>query len=145
MKNNRILKQLKGKVTDLRQQLHEAQENKVDNNQHLQELRELINELQQRANELQLSTNELQQVLDERTNKRLANLQKAWYEEIAQQLSRERKIGEQHIEREHEKSEFRSYRAIEAEHVKWEEKESKLHAQQSKQYHKRCRYTYPSQ
>ena len=45
VQNPEELEKLRGKVTDLRQQLHETRENKVDSNQYLQELHELINEL----------------------------------------------------------------------------------------------------
>ena len=45
VQNPEELEELRGKVTDLRQQLHETCENKVDSNQYLQELHELINEL----------------------------------------------------------------------------------------------------
>ena len=44
--------ELQGEVTDLRHQLHVAQENEVGTNQNLSKSREKVNELKQQINEL---------------------------------------------------------------------------------------------
>ena len=87
--------QLKGEATDLRQQLHVAQENEASANQNLRESREEVNVLKQNIDEMQQHANELQQTLREIRveNERLVNeLERirARNDDIELEMSRER-------------------------------------------------------
>ena len=71
------LEQLREEVTDLWQQLHEAQENEVGSNQHLQESHKKINELKQHVNEsknMLMDYSKCLTVLCQKTNSQLMNL-----------------------------------------------------------------------
>ena len=121
------LERLEEEVAELRQQLHVAQENEACTNQNLRESREEVSKLKQQINELQHTfdsmRSENRQLADELTQGR------ARHSEIALELLRERESSEQSIERERVMNELKCYRAIEAERIKWEAKETRLLAQ----------------
>ena len=129
--------ELKEEVTDLRRQLHMAQENEAGTNQNLSESREEVTELKQQINELNEHVNKLQQTIselssdNEQLDSELAQ-SRVQHDDITQELSRMSELSAQNIEREREQSELKYYRALEAERAKWEARETRLIAQLEK-------------
>ena len=106
-------------MTDLRHQLHVAQENEAGTNQNLSESHEEINELKQQINELIEHISKLQQTISEVSsdNEQLDSelmQSRAQYDDITQELLRVSKLSTQNIEREREQSELKCYQALEA-------------------------------
>ena len=80
--------ELRGEVTDLKHQLHVAQENEAGTNQNLNKSREEVNELKQQIIELNGHVSKLQQTISElgSDNEQLDNKlvqSRAWYDDIA--------------------------------------------------------------
>ena len=121
------LKHLNEEVAELRQQPHVAQENEAGTNQNLRESHEEVNELKQQINALQHILDSIRLENEQLADELLQS--QAQHSEIVLELLRELKLSIQSIECECVTNELKCYCAIKAEHVKREEKETRLLAQ----------------